>query len=45
MDAARPEPRLGQREAAAFLAQQILGRHPDILEEQLAMALRSIVDA
>ena len=40
MDAPGPKPRLRQREAAAFLAEEILGRHAHILEQHFAMALR-----
>jgi hypothetical protein len=43
VDAARTQPRLGDREAAALLAEQVGPRDPDVLEGELAMALVVVV--
>ena len=43
VDAPRPESRLRDREAAAFLAEQVLGRHAHVLEQRLAVTAAGVV--
>jgi hypothetical protein len=38
VDAAGAEPRLGDRESAAFLADEVVDRHPDVGEHHLGVA-------
>ena len=45
VDAARPEPALGDFEAAPFAQQQIRRRHPHVVEQNFAMAVRGVVVA
>jgi hypothetical protein len=43
VDAARPEPALGDLETAALAEQYVGGRYPDIVEHHLGMAVRGLV--
>ena len=45
MNAPRPEPALRDLEPPALAEQNILSRHADILEHDLGMAMRRIVDS
>jgi hypothetical protein len=45
MDAARPQAALGDLEAAALAEQQVFGRHPDVVEADLPVALGGVVEA
>jgi hypothetical protein len=45
MDAARSETALRDFEAAAFAEQDVAGRHPNVLEQDLRMAVRRVIIA
>src|SRR3546814_17906850 len=45
MDASRSEAALGDLEAAALTEQQVLLGHADVLELELAVAVRAVVEA
>src|SRR5215469_8161629 len=45
VNAARPEPALGDLKAPALAEQHIRRRHPDIVEDHLGMAMRRLVVA